>query len=85
MTAHKAITHRGIEIVLPEVPGAPVTWTHDESNTHGFARKVEHAICQISHFLGPDPECRVCLGTGADDYTALVYVPCRVCYPEARE
>ncbi|WP_041527395.1 hypothetical protein [Paracoccus aminophilus] len=85
MQEHKPLTHRGIEIVLPEVPGAPVTWTHDESNTHGFARKVEGAICQISHFLGPDPECRVCLGTGADDYTALVYVPCRVCYPEAKE
>ncbi len=32
-----------------------------------------------------DPDCRTCLGHGAEDFNFLAYVPCPVCFPEDLE
>ena len=79
MTEHSTLIHRGISILHPEVPGALVTWTHDETDAHGAAPDVWTARQQINRHLGVDPGCRTCLGTGAEDWAHLAVTPCPEC------
>lgn len=41
------IQYRGIQITRPDVPGAPWTWVHCETDGHGEAATVEEARAQI--------------------------------------
>jgi len=77
------IIHRGISIRQAEVPGAPYEWTHEETDAHGMAPTLDDAIRQINVHLGSvDPDCRVCRGTGSEDWSYLALTPCRLCNPE---
>lgn len=79
------ITHRGIVLIQSDHPSRAITWSHEGSGSGGVAHTTQEAIRQISIHLGPDPDCRTCLGHGAEDFNFLAYVPCPVCFPEDLE
>ena len=76
--------HRGATIISPEVPGAPVIWTHSDSHTQGEAETVEAARQQVNRHLGsPDPDCSKCRGSGYQDWAHLAIDPCAICWGDA--
>lgn len=78
-------THRGIAICQAEVPGAPLSWIHDETDAHGSAETLLDAKRQINLHFGVDPTCEVCRGTGSEDWTYLALTPCNLCCPSEKQ
>lgn len=54
------ITHRGIAIRQPEVPGAPRIWSHCETDASGTADTIEDARRQINNHLREHEAANAC-------------------------
>lgn len=79
------LTHRGIALIQSDHPSGAITWSHEDTGSSGVAHTAQEAVRQISGHLGPDPECRVCAGSGHEEYAEAAFVACYICFPEDLE
>ncbi|WP_312532039.1 hypothetical protein [Paracoccus sp. (in: a-proteobacteria)] len=76
------LNHRGITLIQSDHPSGAITWSHEATGSGGVAHTTQEAIRQISGQLGPDPDCRVCAGSGHEEYAEAASVACHICFPE---